>query len=64
MLTPSSKPLVGSVQSAVSKPLDPSKLARTNSPNPAAAPFMELEEIPRGAAVWQMPLPMNQTGSR
>jgi hypothetical protein len=53
---------LGSVQTGHSKPIDPSKLARTNTPNPAAAPFMELEEIPRGAAIWQMPLPMSVKG--
>jgi hypothetical protein len=62
MLNPSSEPLLGSVQTGHSKPIDPSKLARTNTPNPAAAPFMELEEIPRGAAIWQMPLPMSVKG--
>ena len=62
MLNPSSEPLVGSVQTGHSKPIDPSKMARTNTPNPAAAPFMELEEIPRGAEIWQMPLPMSLKG--
>lgn len=30
--------------------------ARTSRPAPALAPFLELEEIPSDAAIWQMPL--------
>lgn len=55
-LNPSSEPLVTSRMTADSGKVDPSKMARTTQPSPAAAPFMELEEIPRDAAVWQMPL--------
>jgi predicted transglutaminase-like cysteine proteinase len=36
------------------------RLARTTRPNPAVAPFMELEEIPQDADVWQMPLSLGQ----
>ena len=36
--------------------VDPARLARTSQPNPAAAPFLQLEGIPKGADVWQMPL--------
>lgn len=32
------------------------KMAGTSRPNPAAAPFLELEDIPAGSPVWQMPL--------
>lgn len=32
------------------------RLARTSRPNPAVAPFMELEEIPQDATIWQRPL--------
>jgi hypothetical protein len=35
---------------------DSSNTARTLQPNPAAAPFMKLEEIPMGSNIWQMPL--------
>ncbi|MDZ4287955.1 MAG: hypothetical protein U0984_08345, partial [Prosthecobacter sp.] len=38
--------------------VDPTRLARTSQPNPAAAPFLELEEIPKDAGVWQMPFPL------
>ncbi|TDU62567.1 transglutaminase superfamily protein [Prosthecobacter fusiformis] len=36
------------------------RVARTSKPNPAVAPFMELEEIPQDASIWQMPLSMGQ----
>lgn len=36
------------------------RLARTSQPNPAVAPFMELEGIPRDAMIWQMPLGDNE----
>ncbi|SKA92438.1 Transglutaminase-like superfamily protein [Prosthecobacter debontii] len=36
--------------------VSPQRMARTSQPNPAIAPFMELEGIPRDASVWQMPL--------
>lgn len=55
-LNPGSEPLTRK-STAESAPIPPDKLARTSAPNPAAAPFMELEEIPRDAAVWRMPLP-------
>ncbi len=41
----------------------PDRLARTTRPNPAVAPFMELEEIPKDASVWQMPLTVGQEKS-
>lgn len=55
-LNPSSEPLHATKTATASSKVDPSKMARTTKPNPAAAPFLELEEIPRDAAVWQMPL--------
>jgi hypothetical protein len=55
-LNPSSEPIPLKKLTADSGKVDPAKMARTSEPNPAAAPFMELEEIPRDAAVWQMPL--------
>jgi len=55
-LNPSSEPIHTAGTSAESGKVDPSKMARTSQPSPAAAPFLELEEIPRGAPVWQMPL--------
>ena len=55
-LTPSSEPLPAMKTATASSKVDPAKMARTSKPNPAAAPFLELEEIPRDAAVWQMPL--------
>jgi predicted transglutaminase-like cysteine proteinase len=39
------------------------RVARTSRPNPAVAPFMELEEIPKDASVWQMPLSLGQGNS-
>lgn len=36
------------------------RLARTSKPNPATAPFMELEEIPQDASIWQMPLSIGE----
>jgi len=39
---------------------DASRLARTSRPDPAVAPFMELEEIPQDASVWQLPLSLGQ----
>lgn len=36
--------------------VDPSRLAFTTSPKPAAAPFAELENIPAGANTWQLPV--------
>jgi hypothetical protein len=38
------------------------RMARTSRPNPAAAPFLELEDIPKDAAVWKMPMPMSASG--
>ena len=38
------------------------RVARTSRPNPAAAPFLELEDIPKDAAVWKMPMPMSAGG--
>ncbi len=61
-LTPGSEPLPPGISAADSTPTDPSQVARTSHLNPAAAPFMELEEIPRDAAVWKMPLPMSAGG--
>jgi len=43
---------------------DPARLARTSRPDPAAAPFMELEDIPVDADIWQMPLSMSQRNPR
>lgn len=39
---------------------DSARIARTSRPDPAVAPFMELEEIPRDASVWQMPLSLGE----
>ncbi len=62
-LTPESKPMpAGFARNDDGSEIDPSRIARTSQPNPAAAPFMELEEIPRDAAVWKMPLPMSAGG--
>ncbi|MCW0217573.1 MAG: transglutaminase-like domain-containing protein [Prosthecobacter sp.] len=52
-----------SLESAKSDPTTESaggRIARTSRPNPAVAPFMELEEIPKDASVWQMPLSLGQ----
>lgn len=54
-LNPASEPLVSS-REASSGRVDESRLARTSQPDPAAAPFLELKEIPKDAAIWQMPL--------
>ena len=61
-LTPGSEPLPPGISAADTGHVDPKRVARTSQPNPAAAPFMELEEIPRDAAVWKMPLPMSAGG--
>ena len=55
-LDPSSEPMHAAKSTAAIRKVDPAKMARTSQPNPAAAPFLDLEEIPQDAAVWQMPL--------
>lgn len=41
----------------------PQRLARTSRPDPAVAPFMELEGIPQDAPIWQLPLSLGQGNS-
>lgn len=36
--------------------VDPGRLAFTSSPEPAAAPFSDLENIPAGSVSWQLPV--------
>lgn len=60
-LNPSTDPLLGHFKRADAIQPDPQRLARTSRPDPAAAPFMELEEIPVDAQIWQMPLPLGQS---
>ncbi len=55
-LNPGTEPLPGTFEHVQAEQTDPRRLARTTRPNPAAAAFLELEEIPRDANIWQMPL--------
>lgn len=63
-LNPASEPLTRKSTTAQSEPVPPERLARTSDTSPAAAPFLELEEIPRDAAVWRMSLPANGKSGR
>jgi hypothetical protein len=61
-LTPGSEPLPNGISAAEAGQETSTRIARTSHPNPATAPFLELEEIPRDAAIWKMPLPMSAGG--